>query len=314
MTDYWCAQLLDQLDFYWNAHFRPRMVGLTDEEYLWEPVDGAWSVRRRADGTIEAEQLRPDPPLPPVTTIAWRIVHIGRDIFGNRARALFGPSPAPDDADMYDNRHWPEPLPLTADAALQFLDQTFALWRDGVAALDDEDLRKPLGPKAVMYADDPVVGHVLHINREVMAHGAEICLLRDLYRAYRDREDPLLAACLTGDSATVRDLVGRDSSALARLRQQRPQLLGEVVGLHHWGALRTLIEYGFDVNSLVPGPLHYAAAVGDLDVVQYLVDHGADLTAVDDQFKATPAGWAEYFGHPDVAKYLAATAANAAHR
>jgi len=24
---------------------------------------------------------------------------------------------------------------------------------------------------------------VLHLNREVMAHGAEICLLRDLYRA-----------------------------------------------------------------------------------------------------------------------------------
>ena len=35
---------------------------------------------------------------------------------------------------------------------------------------------------------------VLHINREVMAHGAEICLLRDLYRAEQSQRDPLVPA------------------------------------------------------------------------------------------------------------------------
>lgn len=304
MTDFWRTQLLDQLDFYWNAHFRPRLAGLTDEEYLWEPVPGAWSLRRRGDGTITPDRSIPEPPIPPVTTIAWRVVHIGRDIFGNRARALFGPSPAPDDADMYDNRHWPEPLPMTSDDALGFLDQTFTMWRNGVAAMDDGDLRKPLGPKAEMFAESPVVAHVLHINREVMAHGAEICLLRDLYRAYRDREDPLVAACLAGDDATVRNFVAEDPAAVDRLRTERPHLLSEVCGLQHWSLLKTLIEHGFDVNAAVPGPLHYAAAIGDVDIVRLLVDKGADINAVDGQFKATPAGWAEHFGQADVVKYL----------
>ena len=45
----WTAQLHDQLDFYWQHSLRPRLEGLTDEEYLWEPVADCWSVRRRAD-------------------------------------------------------------------------------------------------------------------------------------------------------------------------------------------------------------------------------------------------------------------------
>ena len=31
--------------------------------------------------------------------------------------------------------------------------------------------------------DDPFIGLVLHVHREVIHHGAEILLLRDLYRA-----------------------------------------------------------------------------------------------------------------------------------
>jgi hypothetical protein len=32
--------LLGQLDFYLTAHLFPRLEGLEDEEYLWEPVPG----------------------------------------------------------------------------------------------------------------------------------------------------------------------------------------------------------------------------------------------------------------------------------
>jgi protocatechuate 3,4-dioxygenase beta subunit len=31
------------------------------------------------------------------------------------------------------------------------------------------------------YADAPMAKRILHIHREVIHHGAEICLLRDLY-------------------------------------------------------------------------------------------------------------------------------------
>ena len=69
---------------------------LTTEEYLWEPAPGSWSVRRRADGpgpraTVldgagkwGRDSYRDKAPCPPpVTTIAWRMMHIavGRLIF-----------------------------------------------------------------------------------------------------------------------------------------------------------------------------------------------------------------------------------------
>ncbi|RIQ21161.1 DinB family protein, partial [Jiangella rhizosphaerae] len=215
----WSADLLDQLEFYWTVHFRPRLAGLTDDEYLWEPVDGAWSLRPGPDGALELESVQPEPPLPPVTTIAWRAMHVGRDVLGKRARAFFDPAAA--DADMYDAGHWPSPLPGDAAGALALLDEAYELWRSGVAALDDDAMLRPLGPRGGPYAQDSMAKLVLHVNREVMAHGAEICLLRDLYRAYADRRDPVVAAALRGDATGV---------AAAGPDDVRPTLVAEAAG------------------------------------------------------------------------------------
>ncbi len=51
----------------------------------------------------------------------------------------------------------------------------------GVRTLTPADLDRPIGPAEGPWADKPMVDLVLHINREVIHHGAEICLLRDLY-------------------------------------------------------------------------------------------------------------------------------------
>ena len=130
----WGAMLGEQLDFYRNAHFWPRIQGVTDEEYLWEPAAGAWSLRPGPDGPWVLDQLPLDPPVAPVTTIAWRVVHVGRDVLGKRARAFFAPGEVPDDVVMYDDAYWPEPPPTTAGAALAFLPEAYELWRDGVAS------------------------------------------------------------------------------------------------------------------------------------------------------------------------------------
>ena len=44
------------------------------------------------------------------------------------------------------------------------------------------DLAAPCGPAEGPYADYPKAALVLHIHREVIHHGAEVSLLRDLYR------------------------------------------------------------------------------------------------------------------------------------
>jgi hypothetical protein len=47
-----------------------------------------------------------------------------------------------------------------------------------VRKVGEEGLARPCE-----FVDEPLSTLILHINREVMHHGAEIALLRDLYRA-----------------------------------------------------------------------------------------------------------------------------------
>ncbi len=83
----WNFQLAEQLDWHWREQLRPRLDGLTDAEYRWEPVPGAWNVRPRGTGTAPIEVgageftldfAFPPPVPPPLTTIAWRLGHIDR--------------------------------------------------------------------------------------------------------------------------------------------------------------------------------------------------------------------------------------------
>lgn len=305
METTWRDLLLGQLDFYWQAHLWPRLRGLTDHEYLWEPVGGAWSLREDADGVVRIEAVVPEPPVPPVTTIAWRMAHVGRDVLGKRARAFFGPD-APTDADMYDDRHWPEPLPLTAAGGLALLEQGYSLWRAGIAARDDVALLEPLGPRGGPFAEDSLAALALHLNRETMAHGAEICLLRDLYRAQVAQDDPVVRAAHAGEAAEV-DRLLRSGDGTGDLRSREPSLLAQVAAVHRWEVVRALVEHGFpaaEATDTGATALHYAAAAGNPEMVHHLIEHGADPTAVERSFGLDAAGWAAHFGHAELAAYL----------
>ncbi len=161
----WTEELDTQLSWHWENHLRPRWNGLEDREYLWEPVPGMWSVRR---GVIDF--AIPEPTPSPVTTIAWRMGHLLVGVFGARLAQHFG-GPAVD-YDTYD-------YPSTAADALDRLDAQYADWIAGVRSLDADALRRPCGEHG--FEQDPMSALVLHINREVIHHGAEISLLRDLY-------------------------------------------------------------------------------------------------------------------------------------
>jgi hypothetical protein len=179
----WHQQLIDQLDWHWQGHLRPKLVGLTDAEYLWEPVPGMWSIRPRGEavsshpggaGDLVADISFPDPEPAPVTTIAWRLAHLSVGVFGIRASAHFG-----DGSLSYQNSVWP----ATAEAALASLDRHYAAWMKGIRGLDAEGLARPCGPAEGPWGAEPFAALILHINREALHHGAEVLLLRDLYRA-----------------------------------------------------------------------------------------------------------------------------------
>jgi hypothetical protein len=112
---------------------------------------------------------------PPVTTIAWRLAHImvgcfvmrldsqylgGPQVYGNSYGAGFG-------ASTYAG---------TAAESLRQPDALYTQWSEAVRRLGEEGLTQPSE-----FEGEPMSTLILHINREVIHHGAEIALLRDQY-------------------------------------------------------------------------------------------------------------------------------------
>jgi len=131
----WNEELAEQLDWHWRSHLRPRLDGLTDEEYFWEPVPGMWSVRPRGTstapltvggGAFTQDFAWPEPVPAPVTTIAWRLSHLLVGVFGMRVASHFGGEPV--GYDTYD-------YPGDAATALARLDKVYAEWLTGVRGL-----------------------------------------------------------------------------------------------------------------------------------------------------------------------------------
>ncbi len=168
----WNAEVLGQLETHWHDQLRPRLSGLTDEEYFWEPVPDCWTVRRRGPDEFTMDYDEPTSDREPVTTIAWRLAHLIVG-FAETSGTHFGGPPA----DMATFRY-----AGTAETALRQLDETHARWVEGVRRLGREGLARPQGPtQPPEFADAPMARLVLYVNLEVIHHGAEICLLRDLY-------------------------------------------------------------------------------------------------------------------------------------
>lgn len=68
---------------------------------------------------------------------------------------------------------------------------------------------------------------------------------------------------------------------------------------------REAFERALELPQWPAGPLHQAAYGGNLDRVRKLVEAGADVSARDERFDATPGDWARMAGHEDIARYLA---------
>lgn len=179
------ALLLAQYDTSYD-YLIGRLQGLDDPEYTWEPAPGSWSVRPRAQATTphalgagawvldyERAQLTPAP----VTTIAWRLCHI---VYGQRMRYDYTFGTRSLQRDSLE-------LPGSASEALAWLEESHRAWRAGLAALAEADL-DTVGLSSYPWGLDPTLpfGAIWWwTNRELIHHGAEIGLLRDLWAAQR---------------------------------------------------------------------------------------------------------------------------------
>jgi hypothetical protein len=164
------------------------VVPITDEEYLWEPVAKCWSIRPRSSGPgpgatrllgggdwgLDAAPS-PHPWPPPLTTIAWRLGHLSEMLTLRADHTIGGRSLTRDDYRFHGD----------AAGGIAAFESGAADWRDALASADDAALDM-VGRCTYPYGSDPedvFIVTVWWVNQELLHHGAEIALLRDLYRS-----------------------------------------------------------------------------------------------------------------------------------
>lgn len=177
------APLLAQFDFALDR-LVTRLDGMGDAEYRWEPVPGCWNVRPRGQaqgnraygaGEWMLDRAIPDPTPPPFTTIAWRLSHFAS---GTALRADYTIGTKALTWDEY-------PILGTADDARAALVAAGAAWREGMTSADDAGLDQ-VGRSSFPWGLDPKLPYLdicWWVNQELLHHGGEIALLRDLYAA-----------------------------------------------------------------------------------------------------------------------------------
>ncbi|MFB7310340.1 DinB family protein [Streptomyces sp. NPDC056192] len=167
------------------------VASMTDEEYLWEPVPGCWSVRRRAAGPGPGATVLvgagdwgrdsaqpPHPTPPPFTTLAWRLSHLS-ELLALRADHSNGSHTLTRD-DYVVAGH--------AAGAIAAFESAATAWREALLGADDAAL-DTVGHSTYPHGsdpEDPFIETVWWVNQELLHHGAEIALIRDLFRARRD--------------------------------------------------------------------------------------------------------------------------------
>jgi hypothetical protein len=157
-----------------------RLDGLTEREWSWAPVPGAWSVRPRAEAVsphpdgagayvIDYDLAEPRPA--PFTTIAWRLTHLAV-VTNSYTDYGFGPATHDFAEDV---------MPTGPAEAVGWWQRTADVFAGHLDALTDDALDAPrtypFNPHAA------TAGSAVRIVLdETIHHGAEIGCLRDLLR------------------------------------------------------------------------------------------------------------------------------------
>ncbi len=160
---------------------------MTDMEYLWEPVSNCWSIRRKTDGPAASalelvgagdwgRDRHPDNPTPlPFPTIAWRLGHIN-EMLVLRTDHMVGSHSLTRATYQFHG---------DAAGAIAAYARAVHAWREVLITATEADL-DATGRSTYPYGsdpEDPLIETIWWMNQELLHHGAEIALLRDLYRA-----------------------------------------------------------------------------------------------------------------------------------
>jgi uncharacterized protein len=139
----------------------------------------------------------------------------------------------------------------------------------------------------------------------------------DLVQLFIDRRHRLTfyEAAALGDVARLRELLDADPSLLDAFGDDGFNALGLAIFFRHPEVARLLIERGADVvaparNAMKVAPVHAAATQGDREMMQLLLERGADPNARQ-QMDYTPLHGSAARGDHETARLLVARGADA---
>ncbi|CAN5411581.1 DinB family protein [soil metagenome] len=157
--------LVEQFDLVW-ALASLHLDALTEDDFLWEPADVVWTVRRDEQGVWRPDWSEDELDPLPVPTIAWLTWHI--DWWWSAALDHAHGRTPPDRRDV----HWPG----TGVAAVTEVRALAAAWRALLVGLDRDGFHRPV---AYPWDTPKTLAHTASwLNIELTKNMAELGQLR----------------------------------------------------------------------------------------------------------------------------------------
>ena len=173
-------QLSSAVQYFWGE-FRPRLRGLTDEEYRWEPVPGCPTIRQQPDGQwIVDHQF----PIVGAAAIAQRLCWTGQFLRGRTNQHFGDKSLRPEDVAT---------VPGDAAGGVASLDAAVTEWKESLAnsspafLLDHSENTWP----GAIDGQFPMIGTNVFMFQLLVECCSQVSATRDFYlRAHPDIVGP----------------------------------------------------------------------------------------------------------------------------
>lgn len=162
----------------------------------------------------------------------------------------------------------------------------------------DAEMDTPIPLDGALAYEDLVASGV-RLPLKILAFYGDVAAVRRLLEHDPDRAsepEPLELAAKRGHEEIVRLLLRHGPATAREVTVSKPREMALL-----------LFEHGMQPNRpdwLRATPLHHFAANGDIESAAVFLDHGADLTARDEEHESTPLAWAAREGQRRMVEYL----------